>query len=431
MTDLSERLYHLGERPPRPAPSIATVRIAARRMRRWRIARRAATGMLVVLLAVVGVVATRGSHGEPSVRTASRLPVTGRSGRAAVTVEPGKELSDGDVVHVSGRGFPPHTQLSMAMCRRGATLETALSSCDTSTVSTKAVTDSDGTFATTYRVHAGTAACRVGDVCALGVAPSSLREGPVVTVPLEFADRAPAGSTPVLGPASVRLSTAGLLRDRQRVTVTGRGFAPGSRVALSLCEAGTTLAAGGACGGLGTPDLAVESDGTFERAVTLYRQLFTGTGFFDCGAPNQSCVVQIVRIAEASTVDTPVTFDPKEPAPPLPKLTIEASTPTASGARLTVLGTGFPSEESVALGQCARGVGGRVDRASCATPTEAFTTSDTEGTFRITAPYLRSYDALSAGRIQCGTSTADCVLAYFPSEGDSIPIASVPLTFSR
>ncbi len=431
MTDLSERLHRLSERPPQSAPSVATVRMAARRMHRRRIARRATTGMLVLMLAVVGVVTARGNEDGPGVRTVSRLPVTGRSGRAAVTVEPGKELSDGDVVHVSGRGFPPNTQLSMAMCRPGATLETALSSCDTSTVSTKAVTDSDGTFATTYRVHAGTAACRVGDACALGVAPSSLREGPVVTVLLKFADRSHAGSTPVLGPASVRLSTDGLLRDRQRVTVTGRGFAPGGRVALALCEAGTTLAAGGVCGGLGAPDLTVDSDGTFERSVTLYRQLFTGTGFLDCGAPSRSCFLQVVRVAEMSSVDTPVTFDPKEPAPALPKLTIEASAPTASGARITVLGTGFPSEESVALGQCARGVGGRVDRASCAIPTEAFTTADTEGTFRITAPYSRSYDALSAGRIQCGTSTAGCVLAYFGGDGDTIPIASVPVTFSR
>lgn len=437
MSDLIDRLQQLGNRAPRPAPPIEQVRAAAQRRRQGRIVRRIVAGVSITAFVVVGVGALRASNDDQQLRTGPSSAVTARDGDALVTVEPAKKLSEGDVVRVTGRGFPADTQLSMAMCPAGTTVESALSSCDISTVSTAAKTDHDGSFASTFRVRApsgtiGTSSgCTIGSRCALGVTPSSLREGPLVTVPLTFA-KAPRRAAPTpTGPPAVSVLNASVVRDRQRVTIVGSNFEPGSQVAVALCETGTTLESPGACGGLGANDVTVGSDGTFQREATLYRQIFSGTGFVDCGVENSPCSLRVLRVADGTIVEGPVRFDASEPAPPLPQLNIEAAQPAADGVVVTVVGTGFPSNQPVNVAECATDPPGNIDPATCITPTtEAFTSADDQGNFRITAPYRRVYND-NVTPIDCGALAAGCVLAYYPSEGDSIPMASTPLIFTR
>lgn len=454
MTDLADRLRELGNAPPRPTPGVDRPRRQARRIHRRRNLRRSLTGLVAVFVVLGGITMLqdpRNSDDGDRVRIAEPRATTAVVGDAAVTIDPGTQLADGDIVRISGRGFPPDSQLSMAMCRPNTTLESAVGDCDTSTVSTAAVTRSDGTFESTYRIR-GFAVfvpggdCRRANYCAIGVAESSIQQEPLITVPLGF-EKQPAATSPTIEEApSIRLSTEDVVRERQQITVSGRGFYPGSMVTVLLCERTNAIegpSAGpvaqdfdpgpGPCVDLGPTRRGVGGDGRFQSQVSLFRQVYTGQGFVDCGVPSDRCLIRVMAqlsdIPALLPVDVPLTFDPTEPPPPLPTFTVESSVPDGRGTTITVAGSNFPSNGRVSVNQCTTSADGSIERSSCLTALGAFTTADDEGEFRITASYPRSWTTVGTETFECRPDRR-CVLAYFTGEGATIPMATTPFSFA-
>jgi hypothetical protein len=94
---------------------------------------------------------------DTSTELAGLAPTDGKdSQRLPVTITPHRDLEDGQVVTISGSGFPPNVEIAFATCTNGA--ETyGIDSCDLSTSTytngRRIVTSTDGTFSEPYTVR--------------------------------------------------------------------------------------------------------------------------------------------------------------------------------------------------------------------------------------------------------------------------------------
>jgi hypothetical protein len=208
-----------------------------------------------------------------------------RGGEPAITV-----ASAGGAWVVRGTGFAGGNQY-LVQCTGGTTPGArALDECDMST-SEQVVADDDGRISATRQprafVNVGSVSevdC-TGDPCSLAVADLSDRVLAAADAPL------PDGAEPPEAPA-LELSEKKFGADGGRVTVTGKGYAPGAAVRIVQCA---TTADGGVDG-----DDCLYDDGrrvVADRAGTVVTRLpvdreieLVGGGVADC-AEAGACVV--------------------------------------------------------------------------------------------------------------------------------------------
>ena len=130
---------------------------------------------------------------DTSTELAGLAPTDGKdSQRLPVTITPHRDLEDGQVVTISGSGFPPNVEIAFATCTNGA--ETyGIDSCDLSTSTymngRRIVTSGDGTFSEPYTVRRHLVIngvpvdCVRGNIDPDAVSPTN---GPTTTMPGDF-----------------------------------------------------------------------------------------------------------------------------------------------------------------------------------------------------------------------------------------------------
>lgn len=206
--DLDELIGDLHKRPPAPARSIDDVVRAASRIRLARRRRRVlgAGGLLVLVIVGAVVVVDRG---EDSVELNVGASITTRSDEvpppssrgAELRIDTSADLSDGQLVTVTGGGFPAGQEITMSICEKGVTSQTASSLCEVNALHT-APADSAGRIRTSYKLRRviqttnGVIDCaEAPGRCVLGAArlESSQPVGPLATLPLRFDPEGPGG----------------------------------------------------------------------------------------------------------------------------------------------------------------------------------------------------------------------------------------------
>lgn len=154
---------------------------------------------LVLVITVLALGATSGDDdttsdtSETDTELAGLAPTDGKdSQRLPVTITPHRDLEDGQVVTISGSGFPPNVEIAFATCTNGA--ETyGIDSCDLSTSTymngRRIVTSADGTFSEPYTVRRHIVVngipvdCGRGNIDPDAVSPTN---GPPTTMPGDF-----------------------------------------------------------------------------------------------------------------------------------------------------------------------------------------------------------------------------------------------------
>jgi hypothetical protein len=169
-------------------------------------------GRLAARITTSGACGSASGSGSGSIGSGSGSSMN--CGPPAITVSPDTKLVDTESVTVTGTGFPPDSEISVAECKAGATGQNG---CDVGTVRS-AGTDDNGYFSTTYAVSRiietteanGTTEstdCAVGS-CILGAATSyDLAVGAVI--PISFNPRVPPAFTAALAPVDIVNSKTG------------------------------------------------------------------------------------------------------------------------------------------------------------------------------------------------------------------------------
>ncbi|WP_189668008.1 neocarzinostatin apoprotein domain-containing protein [Promicromonospora soli] len=190
---------------------------------------------------------------------------------------------------VSGTGFMGGNQY-LVQCTGGTTAgASALDECDMST-SEQVVADEEGRISATRQarafVHVGSVSevdC-TGDPCVLAVADLSDRVLAATAAPL------PGGAEPPPAP-TLTLSEEQFGADEGRVTVTGKGYTPGTVVRLVQCAAASGGVDGDNCLYDDGRRVIADPGGSVVARLPVQREIqLVGGGAVDCAEPG-ACVV--------------------------------------------------------------------------------------------------------------------------------------------
>lgn len=221
------------------------------------------------------------------------------------------------------------------------------------------------------------------------------------------------------------------LVDGQHVTVTGTGFAAGSRVAVHQCRSAPVGLVDCDLGTVTTA--AVDDDGGFTLRHRVFAVIHDWGNQIDCRVP-PGCVLatDVGFDGGASVVAAPIAFDPGAALLPPPTITVTPGEDLVDGRTVTVEGHGFVHREThslvppqgspgVSLFQC----GQREDdpepgegdpepqpalRLDCrAGPTHSVGV-DENGGFRTEVPVSAQLLGRSGQPYDCRTETAPCLL---------------------
>ena len=364
------------------------------------------------------------SDGAPS------APSTPSVGTPTLTVTPATNLKPGQLVTVTGSGFAPSTPqnfgLSLTECRAPAT---SFDDCGIGdTIGYDARPDALGAFSTSLNVArtlhtpSGSVRCdTTPTTCVLAAfsfsfpAPSLT---PVATAALGFDP-----SVPIPNP-TVTVAPASGIRAGQSLAVTGSGFAPGHNLDVFQCGVNEF------CDGGSGPSVRVASNGTF--STTLIASLRTTVN--DVDLSNCIAVACEVRVEDYTdseyTTAAPIGFDPSQPLPPTPTITVTPSTGLHHAQTVTVAGQGFDAQADVEISQC-----GPNSFGSCSDYL-ADVVVGADGTFSASATVsrlVRSFDFGPGGpnaptTVDCATSTCSISASEYSGRGFSLD-ASAPLAF--
>ncbi|WP_454858818.1 neocarzinostatin apoprotein domain-containing protein [Promicromonospora soli] len=265
-----------------------------------RVAPGAAAAVAVLLLAAcTAAPADPDASGSPRETTATSPPEGGSTASDGPEEGVPEELGDqptltvrsaGGSWLVRGAGFTGGNQY-LVQCTGGTTPgASALDECDMST-SEQVVADDDGRISATRQARAFVNVGSVsevdctGDPCSLAVADLSDRVLVAASAPL------PDGAEPPEAP-TLELSEQKFGDDDGRVTVTGKGFAPGAAVRIVQCAPGP---AGGVDGENCLYDdgkrVVADRSGTVVARLPVKREVkLVGGGAADCGEAG-ACVV--------------------------------------------------------------------------------------------------------------------------------------------
>jgi acetyl esterase/lipase len=279
-----------------------------------------------------------------------------------LTVEPSTGLVDGQVVRVTGTGYPAGSPfVEVGQC---GSVPADGGDCDLAGGGS-ADLSADGSFEFEMPVYAlfdtadaGTVDCREPDRCVLVAAAGDAR----VVVPVAFDPQAA-----LLSPPMLTVNPATDLVDGQLVQVEGRGFRPQSYF-LQVYE----------CGPVPSPSIcqvieegvAVAPDGTLSTGIRVAATLTTEAGEIDCRANDEPCLLVASEGTPGSrwAGEAELAFD-DDPAPaPEPEIVVTPMTGLHDFNTLSVQGNHFRSV-NVSVQVCQAEESGPCDQDNAERPT--------------------------------------------------------------
>jgi hypothetical protein len=206
----------------------------------------------------------------------------------------------------------------------------------------------------------------------------------------------------------------------------GHGFAAGGTVYAARCFTWSTPAGNGDRCEAKTRGVADESG-----SVTLGLELRRRSLDQDCLDPTTVCTVRMWGgpTIPPVAVTAPITFDPDNPPPPTPVITVMPSTDLGVAATVHVHGVGFRPDHPVGLEQC--GVA-PISTFPCALDVSFVSTGVTvqsraDGTFDAAMPVQRYLNGGLEAAFDCATAPGCQIVA---DEDPYNPSAPVPITFA-
>ena len=333
----------------------------------------------------------------------------------SITVTPADNLVRGQAVTVTGTGLGT-SPVALIECEAAAA---PAFRCDynTTEITTPDATGSiDVAFSVrrfirgaTGRVDCATAP----DTCDLVVA--TLNSDVLVRHALAFDPTAA-----IANPTITVTPSTGLLAG-QSVTVTGAGFLAGDFLRVSECAAVDPF-----CSSFGT-FVSADNNGAFSTPLIVRLRVSDGAG----SATHCLAVECIVRAESGSDAeylaDAPISFDPNQPLPPVPAITVNPSTGLLHDQSVTITGTGFDANNFVEISECAAATGPFCGDFLTSTQTDA------RGAFTTSSAVTRLVSAFGPG----GTSIVDCAVAAgctinaagFSSNDSFELVANAPISF--
>ncbi|MGZ6905959.1 MAG: neocarzinostatin apoprotein domain-containing protein, partial [Acidimicrobiia bacterium] len=306
--------------------------------------------------------------------------VPARADAASLTVTPSEGLLDGQGVTLTGTGFTGAAggTIGLLECRTGPV---SLDACDVGTLQFPSALV-DGAFTETFRVHrsitvfdpaANTSelvSCDVAPgICMIAAAPAGAFDLSA-TVPISFDPNQPPPDP------QVTVTPAEGLLDGQSVHVSGAGFLPGSVLTVQQCAVGAFQCNPGAV------NPSAGTDGTF--AIDLTVQLATVDRLdLTTTCLDRPCEVRVDDFFDREySRAAPLAFDPAQPPPALPHLTVEPHVGLHDRDTVTLQGDGFPPGSFLDARVCL------VGRSAC-TYLGLGMSADATGTFQVTTPVRR------------------------------------------
>lgn len=333
-----------------------------------------------------------------------------------ITVTPAADLVRGQVVSVTGSGLGAD-DVVLVECPAGVA---PAYRCDYRTA-LLTTPDASGAIDVGFSVHrfiegaTGRIDCSTApDACDLVVAD----QGASV-----FARHALAfdPTVPVAQPTITVTPSSGLLAG-QSVTVTGTGFLAGDFVRIRECATVDPY-----CSGSGTY-VTIDTNGAFSAPLTVHLRVNDGSG----GATHCLAVDCIVRAESNSDLeylaDAPLAFDPNQPIPPPPAITVTPSTGLLHDQSVTITGTGFDPDGFVEISECTSDATADSYCGDYLTDLQV----DPTGAFTTTATVTRLVSTYAPGGptfVDC--SSAPCTVhAVGYSNDESVRlVASAPISF--
>lgn len=248
-----------------------------------------------------------------------------------------------------------------------------------------------------------------------------------------------AGGSPSQAAPTLAVSRSSGLVDGQRVTVTGSGFAAGSRVAIYQCQAAPV---GLVDCELGTgATVTAGDDGGFSVERQVFAVVHDVDAAVDCrAAPGCVLVANMGFDGGASAVVAPLAFDPAAALLPPPSISVTPGSDLVDGQTVRVEGRGFvhrmsselvppkgPRETTVRLYQCGRSQAGPEN--DCRNgPTQVVELGD-DGTFDTELPVSAVLSSGNFLSFDCRTDPEPCYLLATMQRPDSLVTAQADLPF--
>jgi hypothetical protein len=232
------------------------------------------------------------------------------------------------------------------------------------------------------------------------------------------------------------------LADRSVVDVHASGLAPGERVVVSQCIAGTP-SYGLSCGispGINPGFSVLQADGAGEIDTSLrVRRTLTqpdgviiiaADGPVNCSDSVGACVMRVQSIDDPLVVsDVDLGFDPTAVAP-APTITVSPAGAHTDGQQVVVHGDGFTPNATLGLAQCSSSAPDPGGSSCDSGPDGLFTpfAADADGTFTRTVT-LHTTVETTDGDLDCSVD-GSCVLFAANRNDYAVERASAPIEFA-
>ena len=207
------------------------------------------------------------------------------------------------------------------------------------------------------------------------------------------------------------------LTSNQEVVVTGSGYTPNATYAAVECIGTATTTAG--CNTNAIAPVSVSATGTV--SFNFYVQTGPiGNGTCGTSAADSTCLIVIGTLTGTQIAYAPISFG--APAPAGPSITLTPSTGLASGAKVTITGSGFTAGDSLFAVEC---LATATSSADCNTAGATPITVNSDGTLPSTS-FTVTTGTIGSGA--CGTTAANaagCVISVSTAAGGDAAHASI------
>jgi hypothetical protein len=235
------------------------------------------------------------------------------------------------------------------------------------------------------------------------------------SIPLQFDPGAPPAPPP-----SVRVTPRLGLHDGQTIHVHGEGFAPLSYVPIEQCDR-SPLDASSTC--RYAAETGADAHGVVDLDIVVRRIMQSSSNRVDCITPGVHCLIAVGQFDVELPRLVSITFDPSAPLD-LPTVTATPSTGLSDGQSITITGTGFTPDVSVAAAECGAGT---VGTQSCDIGHVVTGQADDSGNVSLTFTVHASLST-GTGTIDCTTGPGACVVGM-ANISDYSESNGAPITF--
>ena len=326
---------------------------------------------------------------------------------ATLSASPSTLLADRQLVNVTGTGWSPDSVIGVGECLVGT-------SAGVCTNIAPVFVGSDGSMTTTYTVRR---IVRDGSGTNVDCASTSTT-CELVALDIQQPDNHASAaiafdpSLPPPPPPTLRVVPSKSLAFYARLDVTGRGWSPGDYVDVYQCGVSET----DLCLPIG-PLGFVTDGGRIHSSILATRMLrdpFGESAPIDCASRPGRCAIYAEDPIEGIVTRVPITFDPKAPVPPAPKVTISPRGPYRGNQKVKVVGENFPPTAQFFVGQC----GEREGLFGCKVGFNEHPV-DSKGRFEVQFELARKLGFGEGDGVDCARSRESCVLEV-QSEGNIV-----------